>query len=163
LQVGSPMKLRNYEGVRIRSVAFTSDGTKVVSGDSKSNVIVWDFATRTKLSKSTGHTGYVRCVAFLPTTTNNSKLHVVSVSADTTIRFWEIMVDNHPRHRALEIIENQHGDIINALAVSSDGNHIYSGDKMGVVVRLDHPTQAATGKRRKVDDGNNNNNNNDND
>jgi WD40 repeat protein len=46
------------------SVAFSSDGTRIVFGSEDRSVRVWDASTGAELKILNGHTGWVRSVAF---------------------------------------------------------------------------------------------------
>ncbi|EGN94798.1 hypothetical protein SERLA73DRAFT_61926 [Serpula lacrymans var. lacrymans S7.3] len=76
--------LRSHHG-SVTSVAFSSDGTKVVSGSSDQTVRIWD-ATSGQLVAGPleGHTQQVRSVGFSPDGTK-----VVSGSWDQTVRIWD--------------------------------------------------------------------------
>ena len=69
----------------INSVAFSPDGTKIVSGGSDCTVRVWDIKTGLQIGAPlTGHTGWVKSVAFSPDGTK-----IVSGSRDKAIRIWD--------------------------------------------------------------------------
>ncbi|KAF8751513.1 WD40 repeat-like protein [Rhizoctonia solani] len=83
-QVGQP-----FEGHTdwVRSVCFTTDGSRLASGSDDKTVRLWDIKTgKTASEPLTGHSGYVYSVAFSP----NGKL-LASASQDKTIH-----VDTHP-------------------------------------------------------------------
>ena len=70
----------------VLSVAFSPDGTKIVSGSDDKTVRVWDAATGQPVHEEplTGHTDYVTSVAFSPDGTK-----IVSGSWDNTVRIWD--------------------------------------------------------------------------
>ena len=53
-------------GVRVRSVAFSPDGTALVGGLEDSTVVLWDARTGEHLWTSKGHSSIVRSVDFSP-------------------------------------------------------------------------------------------------
>ena len=67
-----------------RSVAFSPDGTRIVSGSQDKTVRVWDTERGVQIgSPLQGHTSYVTSVAFSPDGTR-----LVSGSDDNTVRVW---------------------------------------------------------------------------
>jgi WD40 repeat protein len=68
----------------VTSVAFSTDGSRVVSGDGTDKTAkLWDVATGRLLRTFAGHLGEVTSVAFTP-----SGLRMASTSADGTARIW---------------------------------------------------------------------------
>jgi WD40 repeat protein len=61
---GAELKKLNGHTDYVRSVAFSSDGTRIVSGSDDKSVRVWDASTGAELKKLNGHTDYVWSVAF---------------------------------------------------------------------------------------------------
>ena len=67
------------------SVAFSPDGTRIVSGGDDNTVRLWDAATGQPVGQPlTGHTDAVYSVAFSPDGTR-----IVSGSDDGTVRLWD--------------------------------------------------------------------------
>jgi WD40 repeat protein len=100
----------------VRSVAITSDNTKVVSGFYDNTIKVWDIDTGRLLNTLEGHTSTVRSVAI---SSDNSK--IVSGSYDNTIKVWDIDTG-----RLLNTLEG-HSYSVNSVAISSDNSKIVSG------------------------------------
>lgn len=78
-------------------VAFAADGSKLVTGDTKKTVIVWDAQTGKQLSSFEGHNAQVTCVTFSP----NGKL-LASTAADPNpfnkvfeIKLWDVVGEKH--------------------------------------------------------------------
>jgi WD40 repeat protein len=67
----------------VYSVAFSPDGSKIVSGSYDKTIRLWDIQSGSELAVLKGHEDYVRSVAFSP---DGSK--IVSGSDDNTIRVW---------------------------------------------------------------------------
>ena len=68
----------------VPSVAFLSDGSRIVSGSYDKTVRVWDAMSGEELKSLAGHTGPVPSVAFSP---DGSR--IVSGSLDKTVRVWD--------------------------------------------------------------------------
>ncbi|KAJ7204176.1 WD40 repeat-like protein [Mycena pura] len=103
-------------GDKVLSVAFSPDGTHIVSGSRDNTVRIWDAATGTEEQKLEGHGGAVLSVAFSPNGT-----HIVSGSHDETMRIWDAATGME--EQKLE----GHGDWVRSVAFSPDGTRIVSG------------------------------------
>ncbi|KAJ1483812.1 quinon protein alcohol dehydrogenase-like superfamily [Baffinella frigidus] len=66
------------------AVAFSSDGTRIVSGSSDELVKIWDAATGAEVRTLTGHSGIVLSVAFSADMTR-----IVSGSDDKLVKIWD--------------------------------------------------------------------------
>ena len=100
----------------IRSVAFTPDGTRAVSGSSDQTVRVWDLSSGQCLATLEGHSNWVRSVAVSPDGTR-----AVSGSDDQTVRVWDLSSG-----QCLATLEG-HSDRVWSVAVSPDGTRAVSG------------------------------------
>jgi WD40 repeat protein len=101
------------------SVAFSSDGLRIVSGSYDETVRIWDAVSGTIQHTLEGHTSYVLSVAF-----SSDGLHIVSGSYDKTVRIWDANTG------AMQYIldEYQAGQILrSSLAASAlrNGWHIF--------------------------------------
>ena len=65
----------------IYSIAFSPDGTKIISGSSDKTIKIWDANTGQCLKTLEGHSNNVYSVAFSPDGTK-----IVSGSTDTTVK-----------------------------------------------------------------------------
>ena len=69
----------------VLSVAFSPDGSKVLTGSDDNTAKLWDVSTGTVIRTFTGHTDYVISVAFSP---DGSK--VLTGSSDDTAKLWDV-------------------------------------------------------------------------
>ena len=77
--------LKTLEGHshEVISVAYSPDGTKIISGSKDKTIKIWDANTGQCLKTLEGHTGTVRSVAYSPDGTK-----IISGSWDDTIKIW---------------------------------------------------------------------------
>jgi len=94
----------------VTSVAFSPDGTQVVSGSWDQTVRLWDAVTGALQQTLEGHTDSVTSVAFSPDGTQ-----VVSGSDDQTVRLWNAAT------RALQQTLEGHSASVRSVAFSPDG------------------------------------------
>ena len=100
----------------VRSVAFSSDGTRIVSGSYDKSVRVWDASTGAELMRVNGHTSYVNSAAF-----SNDGTRIVSGSDGKSVRVW----DASTGAKLMKL--NGHTDPVNSVAFSGDGTRVVSG------------------------------------
>jgi WD40 repeat protein len=101
---------------RIRSVAFSQDGTRVVSGSFDNIIRIWDI-DGSEIQTLRGHDGWVNSVDLTPDGTR-----IVSGSQDMTIRIWDVMSGIE----ALPVLKGHSGAVL-SVAFSADGARIASG------------------------------------
>jgi len=102
----------------VRAVAFSPDGTHIVSGSHDKTIRVWDAQTGTTVAGPFhGHTDIVTSVAFSPDGT-----HIVSGSHDNTIRVWDAQTGT-----TVAGPFDGHTNGVISVAFSPDGTHIVSG------------------------------------
>ncbi len=80
--IGSPFE--GHSG-SVRSVAFSPDGDRIVSGSDDETLRLWDLAGNAIGSPFEGHSGAVNSVAFSP-----DGDRIVSGSHDYTLRLWDL-------------------------------------------------------------------------
>jgi sugar lactone lactonase YvrE len=71
-------------GSNVNSVAFSPDGTRIVTGSSDATAKVWDAQSGTELLTLKGHSSTVNSVAFSPDGTR-----IVTGSSDYTAKVWD--------------------------------------------------------------------------
>ncbi|OCK83071.1 WD40 repeat-like protein [Lepidopterella palustris CBS 459.81] len=94
----------------VTSVAFSSDGQKIVSGSDDKTVRVWDAGSGSLLQTLEGHSDWVTSVAF-----SSDGQKIVSGSGDKTVRVWDAGSGS-----LLQTLEG-HSDSVTSVAFSSDG------------------------------------------
>ncbi|KAH8828882.1 hypothetical protein DL96DRAFT_1413676, partial [Flagelloscypha sp. PMI_526] len=105
-------------GSGIKSVAFSPDGARIVSGSDDNNVHIWDAHSGRKLSELKGHQHCVFSVAFSP-----DGIRIVSGSWDNSVRIWDAQSGQQ-----LAKLDG-HQDHVHSVAFSPDGALIVSGSK----------------------------------
>jgi cytochrome c len=116
-------------GGMVRSVAFSPDGRRVLTGSFDFSSVLWDFEEQRELAVLDGHAGPVSNVKFLP-----DGLRAVTAGDDGVVIIWQIASD---RPKILKKL-NGHSHKVMALAISPDGQWLASGgwDKTVRVWRL---------------------------
>ena len=123
-------------GATVRSVAFSPDGQRIVSGSEDNTVRVWDAQTGAPISNPlSGHTDWVGSVAFSP-----DGQRIVSGSGDQTVRLWDAKT-GVPIGNPL----SGHTGWVGSVAFSPDGQHIVSGSADNTVRVWDAKTGAPIG------------------
>ncbi|KAE9387351.1 WD40 repeat-like protein [Gymnopus androsaceus JB14] len=100
----------------VNSVAFSPDGTQIVSGSGDESVRIWDASTGKEMHKLEGHTNWVYSVAFSPDGTQ-----IVSGSGDESVRIWDASTG-----KEMHKLEGHTGWVY-SVAFSPDGTQIVSG------------------------------------
>lgn len=117
----------------VTSVAFSPDGTRILSGSSDNTVRVWDSITGEPIGSAlVGHHGLVTSVAFDATATR-----IISGGTDGSVRVWDT--------RTALPIPAQQGTEVRAVAFSADGRAIASGGADGTVKLWSESTAAQEG------------------
>ena len=98
------------------SVAFSPNGTRLVSGTSSGTVKLWDVASGQQIHALPGHSYAASSVAFSPDGTR-----LLSGSYDNTIRLWD------GASAQLMRTFKGHSEAVRSVAFSSDGRRVISG------------------------------------
>ena len=134
----------------MNSVAFSPDGTRIVTGSSDRRSKVWDADKGQEALTLKGHTGCVNSVAFSP-----DGKRIASGSKDKTLKVWDatsgkvtltlngqtkVVKQKSPARRKLfppfekeEVINTVASSPVNSVAFSPDGKRIASGSADGLV------------------------------
>ncbi len=124
--------LKGHAGI-VRSLAFSPDGSKLISGSSDNTAIIWDTGVQAGvqvpepklLHRLEGHKADIWALAFSP---DGSR--AVTGSNDKNLRLWQVSDGSQIALMA------GHGDIVNRIAVAPDGT-IASGDVYGTILLWD--------------------------
>ncbi len=101
---------------RVKTIAFSPDGTLLAIGDARGDILLWRLADYRHLATWAGHTDFVRSIAFSP-----DGMMLASGSHDNTIRFW----DTQSGH-CLKVLEGDFREV-ETVAFSTDGQILVSG------------------------------------
>ena len=81
---GTCLKMLKGYSHDVRSVAFSHDGTRIVSGSSDVTVMIWDAGSGACLKTLEGHRYFVSSVAF-----SHDGMCIVLGSGDATVKIWD--------------------------------------------------------------------------
>ncbi|KAG0703991.1 hypothetical protein DFH29DRAFT_1039962 [Suillus ampliporus] len=112
------------------SLAWTPDGTRLLSGGSTSDPTIreWDTSTWQQVGDPwTGHTSYINTIAIHPAGTL-----VASASTDNHVRLWRLS-----DRRTIAIF--QHSAVMSCVTFSRDGKHILSGGEDMIISEWEVP------------------------
>ena len=105
-------------GAAVKSVAFSPQGNKVVSGSLDGAIRVWNATSGSCVAEYRGHSGPVECTRFSPDGTR-----ILSSSADRTIRLWDASIEGVWGSK----------DYVMTVQIPNDVDHIVSGSTNGKV------------------------------
>jgi WD40 repeat protein len=119
-----PAKFKEYKLLKtleghsnyVNSVAYSPDGTKIISGSEDKTIKIWDANTGECLKTLEGDSDYILSVAYSP---DDKK--IISGSVDRTIKIWDANTG-----QCLKTLEG-HSNRVSSVAFSPDGTKIISG------------------------------------
>lgn len=111
-----PAISRSRDENKLISIAFSPDGTSLVSASSLPPARIHDVASRQELQTLPGHSKYVNRVAF-----SQDGKRLATASGDTTVKIWNFSPDKE----AKELLTlSVHNGVVNDVAFSPDGKLI---------------------------------------
>ena len=117
LMDGNVIKSKEVDTESIRWTVFSPDN-RTLASIHKENIDLWDFTTGEQKGRLTGHTGWIRDVAFSP---DGSTL--VSTDSDKTVRLWNVQTATYRN------ILSQHRAEISSIVFSQDGKTLIGEDR----------------------------------
>ena len=100
----------------VHSVAYSPDGSRIISGSDDNTIKIWDVNIGTCLKTLEGHSNYVGSVSFSP-----DSIRIISGSYDKTIKIWDANMGV-----CIKSLYG-HSGYVQSVAYSPDGSRIISG------------------------------------
>ncbi len=127
---------------RVNSLAFSSDGSLLLTTSHDKRVRLWDTASGASLLEISGHRGPVRWAMFSP-----DQRHILSASDDRSTRLWELhtgiplaIFRGQPSGNRRAIFSQ---NLDRVLTISQRGEpQLWDPDSADRIARLDHPPGA---------------------
>lgn len=102
----------------VLSVAFSSDGQLLATGDANGQIYLWQVADSKQILTCEGHTSWVRSIAFSP----NGEI-LASGSSDYSVKLWNVS-----NGQCLTTLKG-HSDQVYSVTFSPDGKILVSGSE----------------------------------
>ncbi|MBN3922329.1 WD40 repeat domain-containing protein [Nostoc sp. NMS4] len=122
LDTGRLTRTLTAHSQNFKSIAISSDGETLVTGDKNSIIKVWVLPTREEKLTINAQSGSILCVAISPDGQN-----LISGCEDGTMKVWDLQTG---RRKA---IFNGHTDGVYFVAISADGQTLISGSVDGTI------------------------------
>jgi U3 small nucleolar RNA-associated protein 12 len=117
--VGNQVVFLNGHRSAVTSLCFDKNGTRLASGSSDTDIVLWDIVSEEGIFRFKGHKDQVTCISFLEENVN----HLISGSKDSVIKVWDIdakcVVENIVLHRGEVWALAVYGSVL--LTGASDG------------------------------------------
>jgi WD40 repeat protein len=120
----------------VRSVTFSRDGTRVLTGSHDQTAILWDIATGKPLQTFKGHSAEVESAVL-----NEDGTRVLTGSGDGTALLWDVRTG-----KPLQTFTSSATGHIYSVALSKDGTRVLAGSSANTAVLWD----ASTGKDLQI-------------
>ncbi|WP_010585257.1 WD40 domain-containing protein [Schlesneria paludicola] len=119
----APVRAFDGHADAVRSIAFSADGSLLLSGSFDNTVRVWVFDTNQPLKTFRGHGGRVKAVSFA-----SGSQFVLSAAHDNTVREWSIPGYEEIRTLQGRVLEG-HSDAVLAATYSRDQQQIVTASR----------------------------------
>jgi RNA polymerase sigma factor (sigma-70 family) len=110
-----PIRSFTGHGDFVRSVSFSPDGKRALSGSYDETMRLWDVETGKEICRFTGHKGEITSVSF----SRDGKL-ALSGGTDRIVRLWEVQTG-----KVLRVFAGHKGDVI-SVTMSPEGKQVLS-------------------------------------
>ncbi|KAG0228976.1 WD repeat-containing protein 61 [Actinomortierella wolfii] len=109
--------LHSYKGhaMTVRSIAFSPDSTKLVSGSDDGRIMIYDTVHGDTIRALSGHSSWVISVAL-----SNDGVHLASGSSDHKVKLWDLVAD-----QCIDTLDGHSGQVW-GLAWNKQGNKAVS-------------------------------------
>ena len=124
-------------GGMVRTLAFSSDGRKVLSGSFDFSSVLWDFEEQREIASFDGHSGPVNSVVFIP-----GSNRMASTGDDGLVMLWDV---TNGKVNLTEKLEG-HNFKVMSLGVSRSGEKLASGGWDKTVCIWNYETGKLMGK-----------------